>query len=81
MLEKIERCLSGYCIGVLSVLFSFIERTHGIIAISVPLLATIAVHLFFPVWISVTLAVLLWIPAAIGMVVIVVNSWMLCMLR
>lgn len=74
MLQTIEAFLENYCLGVLGLFTAFIERTHGAVAIGLPLLATIAVHYFLPVWAGVTLATLVWVPAAIGMGIVLMTG-------
>lgn len=74
MRQSIEAFLESYCLGILGLFMAFIERTHGALAIGVPLLATIAVHHFLPVWAGAALAALVWVPAAIGMGIILLTG-------
>jgi len=74
MLQSIEAILESYCLGVLGLFMAFIERTHGALAIGLPLLVTLAVHHLLPAWAAAVLAALVWVPAAIGMGIILLTG-------
>jgi hypothetical protein len=66
--EKIETGLHADCFVVLELFLNFIERTHALIGIGLPMLAVVGVHTFFGRWGDLVLLMLVISPAgaAIG---------------
>jgi len=61
MLEKILEAVMSYCFAILNGFGAFFERTHGAVAVGVPLLIMAAVHLFLPRWVEAGIwALVLW---------------------
>jgi hypothetical protein len=75
MLEKIVEAVFGYCFAILEVFDALLGRTHALVGLGLPLLATVAVHLFLPRWASVALAAFVWIPAGAAMGTVVASGW------
>ena len=75
MWQQIEEAVSGYCLAVLTVLFQLIETAPPLVSIGVPLLVTAAGQWFLPSWASMSLAVLVWIPAALGFTIFLISCW------
>ena len=75
MWQKIEDWIIQYCLGVMAVLFAIIERAHPAVSIGLPLLVTAAAQWFLPRWVSMALAVLIWIPSAAAMALLLVSCW------
>jgi hypothetical protein len=71
--QRIEDWITQYCFGVMTALMTVIERAHPAVSIGLPLLVTAAVHWYLPQWVSMALAVLVWIPAAVGMTIFLVS--------
>lgn len=61
--EKIEAAMFAYCFGVLELLLNFIERTHALIGVGLPMLAVVAVHTFLGRWGDLSLLLLVILPA------------------
>ena len=72
MLEKIADSAEAYCTYMLSLMCGFIERTHGVIAIGLPLSFLIAVKTFLPFWANAAIWGLFMIPAAVGMIMLLI---------
>ena len=75
MLEKIEEFSARYCIAVMTAFMTLIEKLPPMVSMGLPLLITAAVHCFLPRWVFLAITMLLWIPAAVGMVIFVVSCW------
>jgi hypothetical protein len=74
MWQKTLEFFENYCIVLLSSMLGFIEKAHGVIAMGVPLLLIVAAHFLLPRWAGVALAVLVVIPAAVGMGMVVITG-------
>lgn len=77
MLEKIGEGVFAYSFAVLEVFFAFIERTHAVVGLGLPLLIMIVVHLYLPIWVAAALAAFVLAPAAAAMVTMIVEGLVL----
>lgn len=75
MLDKIEEFSARYCIAVMTGFMTIIQKLPPVVSMGLPLLITAAVHCFLPRWAFLAITLLLWIPAAMGMVIFVVSCW------
>lgn len=75
MWEKIEGWFTRYCIALLTGFMILIEKLPPVVSIGLPLLITAMVQWFLPRWASITLAALVWIPAAAGAIILLVGCW------
>lgn len=72
-LEKIEEAVFAYCFGVLELFLNFIERTHAVIGVGLPMLAVVAVHTFLGRWGDLSLLLLITVPAGAAMCKMIVD--------
>jgi len=75
--EKIEATISAYCFGVLELLLNFIERTHAVIGVGLPMLTVVAVHTFIGRWGDFALFMLVLLPAGAAMCKMIVDCLVL----
>lgn len=75
--EKIESAIFAYCFGVLELLLNFIERTHAVIGVGLPMLTVVAVHTVVGRWGDVALFMLVLLPASAAMGKMIVDCLVL----
>lgn len=75
--EKITGCLHAYCFAVLELILNFIERTHAVIGIGLPMLVVAAVHQLLGRWGDLALFALVVGPAGAAMVKMIVDGLVL----
>jgi hypothetical protein len=75
MFEKIENLISAYCFGVLQTFLNAIERVHPVLALGGPLLVMAGVQWLFPRWVSLALVGVVWLPATVALVALLVVCW------
>ena len=77
MLEKIVEALFAYCFTILEAFFAFIERTHSLVGVGLPLLVMVGVHQYLPIWVETGLAAFVLVPATTAMLIVIVEGLVL----
>jgi hypothetical protein len=77
MLEKTVDAVVAYCFGLFELFCVFFERTHALIGLGVPLLIMIGILQYLPLWVRVGIHVFVVIPAAAGMMIMIIRGLLL----
>lgn len=77
MLENFMDAVFGYCFAILEGFGAFLERTHAVVGLSVPLLIMASVHLFLPRWVEAGIWVFVLGPATAAVVTMIVHGLLL----
>lgn len=77
MLEKITEAVCNYCFAILDGFGSFFQRTHGAVAVGVPLLIMVAVHLYLPRWVEAGIWAFVLGPAAAAAITMIAHGLLL----
>jgi hypothetical protein len=77
MLEKITEAVFAYCFAILEGFGAFIERTHVVVGLGVPLLVMAVVHVFLPRWVEAGIWAFVLGPAAAAAVTMIAHGLLL----
>lgn len=77
MFEKTVDAVFAYCFGVFELFNVFFERTHAVIGVGVPLLIILGMGYYLPLWIEVSILLLVITPAAIAMMTVIIYGLLL----
>jgi hypothetical protein len=74
MLERFTEAVFSYSFAILDLLGAFLERTHAVVGLGMPMLVMALVQLFLPQWVEVGVWVFVLGPAAAAAVTITVHG-------
>jgi hypothetical protein len=74
MLEKFTEAVCDYCFAILNAFGAFFERTYGVVAVGVPLLIIVAVHLYLPRWVEAGIWAIVLGPAAAAAITMIAHG-------
>lgn len=67
MLEKIGDLFMDYCMWVFALVTAWIEKTHGVVGVGVPMLVIVAMNQLCPVWVNLIFVVGVVVPSVSAM--------------
>jgi predicted tellurium resistance membrane protein TerC len=77
MLEKFSEAVWTYCFAIMELFDTFLERTHAVVGLGLPLLVMVGIGMFLPNWVQACVWLFVLGPAVAATITMIIHSLLL----